>query len=66
MDIFRVIVKIKLCIVYDIYLEFEFFVCICIILVNIELLIKIVNLDFNIIDESFLFVIVLLRGKLYF
>lgn len=56
--------KIKFCGVYDKYLEFEFFVCICIILVNSELLLDIVNVNFKFINENFLFVIKLLKGNL--
>lgn len=63
-DISSVIAQIKSCGVYDIHLELEFLVRICIILANSESPTKTDNLDFNANNENFPFVTALLRGKL--
>lgn len=64
-DISSVIAQIKSCTVYDIHLELEFLVRICIILANTESQTKPANLDFNTNGESFPFVTALLRRNSY-
>lgn len=46
-------------------MEFEFFVCICLVLVVCEVLIKKVNIDYNLIDERFFRVRKLFGGNEY-
>lgn len=64
-DISSVIAQIKSCTVYNIHLELEFLVRICIILANTESPTKTANLDFNTNDKSFPFVTAFLMGNSY-
>lgn len=64
LDISSVIAKIKSCNVYDIHLELEFLVRICIMLAHNESPTENANLNLNTIKASFPFITQLLRGKL--
>lgn len=64
MSISSIIAQIKSCKEYDIHLELEFLVRICIIIANSESRTKTANMDFKSTKESFPFVTKLLKGKI--